>query len=154
MYGLYREELQKHPQTKRMFQHAKSHHVSSGGQIVDAISIRNRPPEIEDRAVPGHWKGDLIIGSHNSAIATVAERHSRLTVLFKLESRKTTSVVGFLTEQMKRLPKQVLTSLTWNRGREMCAHKRLSRWQPTRLYVNVILVALGSVDPVRILMDY
>ena len=71
----------------------QSHHLSTRGQIVDAISIQDRPPEIEDLAVPGHWKGDLIIGLHNSAIATVVERHSGSTVLCKLESRKATSVV-------------------------------------------------------------
>ena len=121
--GLFREELKKHLRTKRMFRHAKSHRVSTRGQIVDAISIRERPAEIEDRAIPGHWEGDLIIGSNNSAIATVVERYSRFTVLCKLDSKRATSVVQSLTEQMKRLPKQVLTSLTWDRGHEMSAHK-------------------------------
>lgn len=121
--GLFKEELKKHLRTKRMFRHAKSHRVATRGQIVDAISIRERPAEIEDRAIPGHWEGDLIIGSNNSAIATVVERYSRFTVLCKIDSKRATSVVESLTEQMKRLPKQVLTSLTWDRGREMCAHK-------------------------------
>ncbi len=133
--GLFREELKKHLRTKRMFRHAKSHHVSTRGQIVDAISIRDRPPEIEDRAIPGHWEGDLIIGSNNSAIATVVERHSRFTVLCKLESRKATSVVESLTEQMKRLPKQVLSSLTWDRGREMCAHKAFTMATDMAVYL-------------------
>lgn len=121
--GLFREELKKHLRTKRMFRHAKSHRVSTLGQIMDAISIRERPAEIEDRAIPGHWEGDLIIGSNNSAIAKVLERYSRFTVLCKLDSKRATSVVQYLTEQMKRLPKQVLTSLTWDRGHEMSAHK-------------------------------
>jgi IS30 family transposase len=81
-----------------MFHHAKSYHVSTMDQIIDAISIRDRLPEIEDRATLRYWKGDLIIGSNNTAIATVVERHSRLTVLCKLESRKVTGVVEALTD--------------------------------------------------------
>lgn len=106
-----------------MFRHAKSHRVSTRGQIIDAISIRERPAEVEDRAIPGHWEGDLIIGANNSALATVVERHSRFTVLCKVASKKATAVVQSLTEQMKRLPKQFLNSLTWDRGQEMSAHK-------------------------------
>ena len=121
--GLFREELKKHLRTKRMFRHAKTHRVSTRGQIADAISIRERPAEIEDRAVPGHWEGDLIIGANNSAIATVVERQSRFTVLCKVQNRKATSVVGALTEQMLRLPQHLLKSLTWDRGQEMSAHK-------------------------------
>ena len=109
-----------------MFRHAKSHKVSARGQIVDAISIRERPAEIEDRAVPGHWEGDLIIGSNNSAIATVVERQSRFTVLCKVDSKKAQAVVESLTEQMKRLPQSVLRSLTWDRGKEMSAHKKFT----------------------------
>lgn len=124
--GLFREEIKKHLRTKRMFRHAKSHKVSARGQIVDAISIRERPAEIEDRAVPGHWQGDLIIGSNNSAIATVVDRQSRFTVLCKVDSRKAQAVVESLTEQMKRLPQSVLRSLTWDRGKEMSAHKRFT----------------------------
>lgn len=124
--GLFREEIKKHLRTKRMFRHAKSHKVSARGQIVDAISIRERPAEIEDRAVPGHWEGDLIIGSNNSAIATVVERQSRFTVLCKVDSRKAQAVVESLTEQMKRLPQNVLRSLTWDRGQEMSAHKKFT----------------------------
>lgn len=121
--GVFREELKKHLRTKRMFWHARTHRVSSRGQIADAISIRERPAEIEDRAVPGHWEGDLIIGTNNSAIATVVERQSRFTVLCKIKNRKTSSVVGALRDQMLRLPQHLLKSLTWDRGQEMSAHK-------------------------------
>lgn len=121
--GVFREELKKHLRTKRMFRHARTHRVSTRGQIADAISIRERPAEVEDRAIPGHWEGDLIIGANNTAIATVVERQSRFTVLCKLQNRKATSVVGALSEQMLRLPQHLLKSLTWDRGQEMSAHK-------------------------------
>lgn len=106
-----------------MFCHAKSHKSGNRGQIVDAISIRDRPAEVEGRAIPGHWEGDLIVGSSNSAIATIVERHSRYTVLCKVGSGKAASVVPPLTAQMKKLPQQVLKSLTWDRGQELSAHK-------------------------------
>jgi IS30 family transposase len=121
--GVLREELKKHLRTKRMFRHARTHRVSTRGQIADAISIRERPAEVEDRAIPGHWEGDLIIGANNTAIATVVERQSRFTVLCKLQNRRATSVVGALTDQMLRLPQHLLKSLTWDRGQEMSAHK-------------------------------
>jgi len=121
--GLFREELKKHLRTKRMFRHARNHKSEAKGPIPDAISIRQRPAEIEDRAVPGHWEGDLILGSKNTAIATVVERHSRFTVLCKLEDRKTASVVDALLAQMAELPTHLLKSLTWDRGAEMAGHK-------------------------------
>jgi IS30 family transposase len=121
--GLLREELKKHLLTKRMFRHAKNHKVASRGDIPGAISIRDRPAEVEARAIPGHWEGDLIVGSNNSAIATVVERHLRFTVLCKVDGKDAVSVVGALTNQMTKLPKHVLNCLTWDRGREMCAHK-------------------------------
>lgn len=124
--GLFREELKKHLRTRRLFRHAQSHRVSTRGQIVDAISISQRPAEIEDRAVPGHWEGDLIFGSKNSAIATVVERQSRFTVLCRIQDRKAASVAESLSEQMLRLPHHVLKSLTWDRGSEMAAHKKFS----------------------------
>jgi IS30 family transposase len=101
----------------------ESHKSVSRGQIVNAISIRERPAEIEDRAIPGHWEGDLIVGGGNSAIATVVERHSRFTVLCKVRSKNAASVVQSLTTRMKKLPQQVLKSLTWDRGQELSVHK-------------------------------
>jgi IS30 family transposase len=121
--GVLREELKKHLRTRRMFRQAKSHKSVSRGQIVNAISIRERPAEIEDRAIPGHWEGDLIVGGGNSAIATVVERHSRFTVLCKVRSKNAASVVQSLTTRMKKLPQQVLKSLTWDRGQELSVHK-------------------------------
>lgn len=124
--GLFRAELKKHLRTKRMFRHAKSHKVATRGQIVDAISIRERPAEVADRAIPGHWEGDLIMGANNSAIATVVERQSRFTVLCKVKNKSAASVVTSLTAQMKKLPQKVRKSLTWDRGQELSAHKQFS----------------------------
>jgi IS30 family transposase len=132
--ALFREELKKHLRTKRMFRHAKSHKVGSRGQILDAISIRARPAEIEDRAIPGHWEGDLIVGANNSAIATVVERQSRFTVLCKCEGRTAPSVVRSLTEQMRKLPYQVRKSLTWDRGQELSAHKQFTIATDMKVY--------------------
>ena len=121
--GVLPEELKKHLRTKRMFRRAKAHKAGTRGQIMDAISIRERPAEVDDRAVPGHWEGDLIVGSDNSAIATVVERHSRYTVLCKLKNKSAISVVTSLSAQMTQLPMHVLKSLTWDRGQELSAHK-------------------------------
>lgn len=121
--GTLREELKKHLRTKRMFRHARSHKAAHGRHLVDAVSIRERPAEIEDRAVPGHWEGDLIMGSNHSAIATVVERHSRFTVLCKVDNNTAPVVVQALSNQMKKLPTQVLKSLTWDQGPELSAHK-------------------------------
>ena len=110
--GVLREELKKHLRTRRMFRHAKAHKVAGRGQIVDAISIRDRPAAIEDRAIPGHWEGDLLLGSDQSVIATVVERRSRFTLLCKVRDKTTASVVASLSAQMKRLPKQLLKTLT------------------------------------------
>ena len=90
------------------------------------ISISNRPAEVEDRAVPGHWEGDLIVGSRNSYIATVVERASRFTILVKVDDKKTNSVVAALSRQMNRLPDLLKQSLTWDRGTELASHAQFS----------------------------
>lgn len=124
--GVLREELKKHLRTRRMFRHARSHHAAVSGGIPDAISIRERPAEVDDRALPGHWEGDLIVGAKQSAIATVVERNTRFTVLCKVRDKRAQSVVRSLVKQMKRLPLQLQKSLTWDRGRELSAHRKFS----------------------------
>lgn len=124
--GLFRKELRSHLRTKRKFRHAKGHKVGSRGQIVDGISIRERPAAIEDRALPGHWEGDLIVGSKNSYIATIVERQTRFTVLVKVSGKDTESVVSALSIQMGKLPRLLQQSLTWDRGTEMAAHAQFS----------------------------
>lgn len=124
--GLFRKELRSHLRTKRKFRHARNHKAGSRGQIVDGISISERPPEIEDRALPGHWEGDLIRGTGNSHIATVVERQSRFTVLVKVDGKSTQNVVTALSKQMGNLPRLLQQSLTWDRGLELAAHTQFT----------------------------
>jgi IS30 family transposase len=115
---------------------ARSTRVSghSKGQIVEAISIRERPAEIEDRAVPGHWEGDLISGTKNSHIVTLVERHSRFTTLIKVPSKETTVVVAALSRHIRKLPASLRRSLTWDRGHEMAQHKTFSVATDVKVY--------------------
>jgi len=124
--GLFQKEIRNHLRTKRKFRHAKQHKTASRGTIVDAVSIRERPTSVEDRAVPGHWEGDLICGSKNSYIATVVERQSRFTILVKVEGKTTKAVVSALTKQMGMLPDRLKQSLTWDRGTELTNHRKFS----------------------------
>ena len=103
-----------------MFRHAKSHRVAGRGNIVDAISIRERSAQVEDRALPGHWEGDLLVGSSNSAIATMVERHSRFTVLCKVQDKRAESVVQSLITQMRMLPERLRKSLTLGQRPGIC----------------------------------
>ena len=124
--GLLRKELRNHLRSKRKFRHAKAHKPGSGQQIVEGVSIRERPAAIDDRAVPGHWEGDLICGSKNSYIATVVERQTRFTLLVKVDGKKTDTVVPALARQMTKLPRQLKQSLTWDRGTELASHQKFT----------------------------
>lgn len=124
--GLLRKELRNHLRTKRKFRHAKTHRSATRGQIVGGISISERPPSVEDRAIPGHWEGDLIQGAGNSYIATVVERQSRFVVLVKVPGKDTASVVTALSAEMARLPELLRKSLTWDRGTELANHAAFS----------------------------
>ena len=122
--GALKKELMAHLRTARQMRQAKGGTTKNGlGQIVDAISIRERPAEVEDRAVPGHWEGDLLSGANNTHIATLVERHTRFVMLLKIPSRDTATVVGALTKHVRKLPQQLRRSLTWDRGKEMADHK-------------------------------
>ena len=96
------------------------------GQIKDIVSISERPASVEDRAVPGHWEGDLVAGSKNTYIATLVERHTRYVMLVKIPSRDTETVVNALIKHAKKLPNELYKSLTWDRGKELADHKRFS----------------------------
>jgi IS30 family transposase len=124
--GLFRKEMRNHLRTKRKFRQAKNHRATTRGQFVDGVSISERPACVEDRAIPGHWEGDLICGSQNSYIATIVERYSRFVILVKVEGKDTKTVVSALSRQMSKLPTLLKQSLTWDRGSEMVDHKEFS----------------------------
>jgi IS30 family transposase len=123
--GVLKKELIQHLRSKRSIRRSRHCRAAgqSRGQIVDAISIRERPAEIEDRAIPGHWEGDLLSGSKNSHIATLVERRSRFTMLVKVPSKDTATVVAALSKHVRKLPASLRRSLTWDRGLEMAKHK-------------------------------
>jgi IS30 family transposase len=104
------------------------------GQIKDAVSIRERPASVEDRAVPGHWEGDLIGGSKNSYVATLVERHSRYVMLIKVANKDTEGVVTALIKQSRKLPGELYRSLTWDRGKELADHQRLKLATDVEVY--------------------
>ena len=122
--GVLKKELMVHLRTARQMRQAKGGTTKSGlGQIVDTVSIRERPAEAEDRAVPGHWEGDLLAGANNTHIATLVERHTRFTMLLKIPSKDTATVVTALGKHVRKLPRELRRSLTWDRGKEMADHK-------------------------------
>ena len=124
--GVLKKELMDHLRSKRRMRRSGHATVSgqSRGQIVDAISIRERPAEVADRPVLGHCEGDLLSGSKNSYIATLVERHSRFAMLIKVPSKETEAVVAALMSQhVRKLPTKLKRSLTWDRGLEMAKHK-------------------------------
>jgi IS30 family transposase len=134
--GVLKQELIQHLRTKRRIRRSR-HSRDSGhhsGQIVDAISIRERPAEIEDRAIPGHWEGDLLGGTNNSHIATLVERHSRFVALVKVPSKDTAAVVAALSRHVRKLPASLRRSLTWDRGLEMAQHKSFTVATNVKVY--------------------
>jgi IS30 family transposase len=134
--GVLKKELQAHLRATRSIR--RSRHATlkrSGlGQIRDTISIRERPADVEDRAVPGHWEGDLIAGSGNSFIATLVERQSRFVMLAKVGNKDSHSVVQALIKQAHKLPKELYRSLTWDRGTEMSGHRNFTLATDIKVY--------------------
>ena len=123
--GVLKKELLGHLRTKRRIRRSQHSHIykDARGRIAQAISIRERPAEVEDRAVPGHWEGDLLSGGKNSYIATLVERHSRFLMLIKVPGKETAVVVAALSKHVRKLPATLRRSLTWDRGLEMAKHK-------------------------------
>ena len=125
--GVLKKELTAQLRTARRMRRPKSHNAKSGqGHILDMVSIRERPAEIEDRAVPGHWEGDLLSGANDTHIATLVERNTRFTMLVRIARKDTKTVVAALAKQIRKLPEQLRRSLTWDQGKEMNAHKRFT----------------------------
>jgi IS30 family transposase len=126
--GALKRELLVHLRSRRMMRRSRraSTKGQPRGQIKEAVSIRERPAEVEDRAVPGHWEGDLLAGSRNTHVATLVERSSRFVMLVGVGGKDTESVVRALGEQIRRLPRTMMATLTWDRGMEMAAHKQFT----------------------------
>jgi IS30 family transposase len=126
--GALKRELIAHLRSAGRLRRPKGVVRSQGlrGQIPDAISIRERPAEVEDRAVPGHWEGDLLCGGKNTYIATLVERRTRFVILIKLANKDSLSVVDALSKHIRKLPRELRRSLTWDRGHEMTEHKKFT----------------------------
>lgn len=126
--GVLKKELLAHLRSRRIMRRGKTSSTQGQprGQIIDAVSIRERPAEVADRAIPGHWEGDLLSGSKNSHIATLVERQSRFVMLVRVEGKDSDSVVSALIREVKRLPDGLMSSLTWDRGTELAQHKRFT----------------------------
>jgi IS30 family transposase len=126
--GVLKRELLRHLRSRRLMRKARTSSTAnqSRGRIVDAVSIHERPAEVDDRAIPGHWEGDLLSGSNNSHIATLVERKTRFTKLVKLAGKDAPSVASALSKQVRALPKELRRTLTWDRGPEMAQHRKFS----------------------------
>jgi IS30 family transposase len=126
--GALKTALLAHLRRKRMMRHGRSHtqKTADQGRIKDMVSIRERPPSVEDRAVPGHWEGDLLVGTNNRQTATLVERHTRYVMLVRVPSKDTKTVIDALIKQAHKLPRELYKSLTWDCRKEMAEHKRVS----------------------------
>lgn len=134
--GALKQELVRHLRSKRRIRRSRhsSVHGHSQGRIVDAISIRERPAEVEDRAVPGHWEGDLLRGAGNSHVVTLVERYSRFCMLVKTPGKDSSTVVAVLSQHVGQLPAELRRSLTWDRGLEMAQHKTFTMATDMQVY--------------------
>ena len=124
--GVLKKALQAQLRQRHTVRRPRAHAKKSGGYIVGAVSIRERPATVEDRAVPGHWEGDLLVGARQSYVATLVERRSRYVCLVRLSGRATRTVVQALTRHVRRLPAGLMATLTWDRGLELAAHRTFS----------------------------
>ena len=135
--GALKKELLAHLRRTRGTRRSRHYTQKTGihGRIMDAISISERPAAVEDRAVPGHWEGDLLFGSKNSQIATLVERQSRYLMLTKVAKKDPETVVDALIKHAKKLPHELYKSLTWDRGTEMRGHKRFTLATDIQVYL-------------------
>ena len=126
--GALKKELLAHLRRTRTMRRSRHHtqKTANHGRITDTVSISERPAAVEDRAVPGHWEGDLLCGDRSSQIATLVERHSRYVMLVKVPRKDTETVINALIKNARRLPQELYQSLTWDRGKEMADHKRFT----------------------------
>ena len=126
--GALKKELLQHLRRTRAMRRSRHHtqKTDDHGRITNTVSISERPASVEDRAVPGHWEGDLISGSRNTHIATLVERHTRYVMLAKVKAKDTETVINALIKQAHKLPRELYKSLTWDRGKELADHQRFT----------------------------
>ncbi|MBF8285355.1 MAG: IS30 family transposase, partial [Anaerolineales bacterium] len=134
--GVLKKELFEHLRRTRAMRRSRHHtqKTDDHGRITDTVSIRERPASVEDRAVPGHWEGDLLFGSNKSQIATLVERRTRYVMLAKAEAKDTETVINALIKHAQKLPRELYQSLTWDRGKEMADHKRFTLATDIKVY--------------------
>jgi len=134
--GALKKELVQHLRRTRVMRRSRHHTQKSDnhGRITETVSISERPATVEDRAVPGHWEGDLLCGSGNSQIATLVERQTRYVMLVKVASKDTETVINALIKNARKLPHELYKSLTWDRGKEMADHKRFTLATDIKVY--------------------
>ncbi|SFE90678.1 Integrase core domain-containing protein, partial [Dyella marensis] len=134
--GALKKELLVHLRRTRAMRRSRHHtqKTDNHGQLTDMVSIRERPAEVDDRAVPGHWEGDLLMGSHHSQIATLVERRTRYVMLVKVTGKDTQTVIDALIKHAHKLPRELYKSLTWDRGKEMADHQRFTLATDIQVY--------------------
>jgi IS30 family transposase len=134
--GALKKELVEHLRRTRAMRRSRHHtqKTDDHGRITDTVSISERPASVADRAVPGHWEGDLLFGSKNSQIATLVERHTRYAMLVKVSGKDSETVINALIKHARKLPEELYQSLTWDRGKEMADHKRFTLATDIKVY--------------------
>jgi IS30 family transposase len=134
--GALKKELLAHLRRTRIMRRSRHHTQKSDnhGRILNTVSISERPATVEDRAIPGHWEGDLLFGSKNSQIATLVERQTRYVMLVKVAGKDTQAVIDALIKHARKLPEELYQSLTWDRGKEMAGHKRFTLATDIQVY--------------------
>jgi IS30 family transposase len=134
--GALKKELLQHLRRTRAMRRSRHHtqKTDNHGKISNAISISERPASAQDRAVPGHWEGDLIFGTNNSQIATLVERNTRYVMMAKVNGKDTETVINALIKHAHKLPGELYKSLTWDRGKEMADHQRFTLATDIKVY--------------------
>jgi len=134
--GALKKELVEHLRRTRVMRRSRHHTMKTDkhGRITDTVSISERPASVEDRALPGHWEGDLLFGSKNSQIATLVERNTRYAMLAKVTGKDTETVINALIKNARKLPDELYQSLTWDRGKEMADHRRFTLATDIQVY--------------------
>ena len=134
--GALKKELLQHLRRTRAMRRSRHHtqKTEDHGRITDTVSISERPASVEERAVPGHWEGDLLFGRNNSQVATLVERHTRYVMLAKVEAKDTETVINALIKHAHKLPRELYQSLTWDRGKEMANHQRFTLATDIKVY--------------------